>query len=84
MLPARIVISSGAACRYGGAGGNRSDDTLSREISRRNASCTIRGGDFSTPLRCGRNDESALAVFYSVPRMGESPAQPDKGEPRSG
>ena len=22
-------------------------------------------------------------MFYSVPRMGESPAQPDKGEPRS-
>ena len=80
---ATIVISSGAACRYG-AGGNRSDDTLSREISRRNAACTIRGEDFSTPLRFRQNDESALAVFYSVPRMGESPAQPDKGEPRSG
>ncbi len=36
---------------------NRSDDTLSREISCRNAARTIRGGDFSTPLRFGRNDE---------------------------
>ena len=36
--------------------GNRSDDTLSREISHSNAARTIRGGDFSTPLRFGRND----------------------------
>ena len=43
-----------------GTGGNRSDDTLSREISRRNAACTIRGGDFSTPLRCGRNDDKGV------------------------
>ncbi len=35
-----LVISSGAACRYG-ADGKRFDDTLSREISRRNASCTM-------------------------------------------
>ena len=37
--------------------GKRFDDTLSREISHRNAARTIRGGDFSTPLRFGRNDE---------------------------
>ena len=35
-----MVISSGAACRYG-ADGKRFDDTLSREIFRRNASCTM-------------------------------------------
>ena len=40
MALAAIVISSGAARRYG-ADGNRSDDTLSREISRPNASWTI-------------------------------------------
>ena len=31
--------------------GNRSHDTLSREIFHSNAARTIRGGDFSTPLR---------------------------------
>ena len=31
-------------------------ETLSREIYRRNATRTIRGGDFSTSLRFGRND----------------------------
>ena len=35
-----FVISSVAACRYG-ADGKRFDDTLSREIFRRNASCTM-------------------------------------------
>ena len=40
MALAATVILSGAACRYG-ADGNRSDDTLSREISRPNASWTI-------------------------------------------
>jgi len=59
-----FVISSVAACRYG-ADGNRSDDTLSREISRRNAARTIRGGDFSTPLRYGRNDEGRGLAFLS-------------------
>ena len=34
-----------------GADRNRSDDTLSREISRLNAARTIRGGDFSTLWR---------------------------------
>ena len=47
---AATVISSGAACRYG-ADGNRAHDTLSREISRRNAARTIREGDFSTLWR---------------------------------
>ena len=38
-------------------------ETLSREISRRNATRTIRGGDFSTSLRFGRNDEGAGRRF---------------------
>ena len=59
-VPANIVISSGDACRYG-ADGKRFDDTLSREISQRNAARTIRWRDFSTPLRFGRNDGGALA-----------------------
>ena len=49
MLLANTVISSGAACPYG-ADGKRFDETLSREISCLNASCTIRMGDFSTPV----------------------------------
>ena len=60
-VPANIVISSGDACRYG-ADGKRFDETLSREISQRNAACTIRG-DFSTPLRYGRNDDRARLFF---------------------
>ena len=56
---ANIVISSGAAWRYG-ADRKRSHDTLSREISHRNATRIIRGGDFSTPLRFGRNDEDEV------------------------
>ncbi len=50
MLLAATVISSGAACRYG-ADGKCFDDTLSREISHRNAARTIGGGDFSTLWR---------------------------------
>ena len=46
--------------------GKCSDDTLSREISRRNAARTIRGGDFSTPLRYGRNDGRARAGFFII------------------
>ena len=42
MLLANTVISSGDACRYG-ADGKRFNDTLSREISRRNAARTMRG-----------------------------------------
>ena len=60
-VPANIVISSGDACRYG-ADGNCFDETLSREISQRNAARTIRG-DFSTPLRYGRNDDRARLFF---------------------
>ena len=44
---------------------NRSHDTLSREISRRNATRTIRRGDFSTPLRVGRNDGGRGPAFLS-------------------
>ena len=46
--------------------GKRFDDTLSREISRRNAARTIRGGDFSTPLRFGRNDGRGRADFFII------------------
>ena len=47
-----------------GADGNRSHDALSREISYRNAARTIRGGgDFSTPLRFGRNDGDGAGFF---------------------
>ena len=60
-----LVIWSGAACRYG-VDGKRFDDTLSREISHRNAARTIRGGDFSTPLRFGRNDGGRGRLFYNL------------------
>jgi len=63
--PTITVISSGAACRYG-ADGKRFDDTLSREIFHRNVARTIRGGDFSTPLRFGRNDGRAQAGFSVI------------------
>ena len=62
MLLANTVISSGAACRYG-ADGKRFDETLSLKISRRIAARTIRGGDFSTPLRYSRNDEGGRRRF---------------------
>ena len=64
MLLAATVISSGAACRYG-ADGKCFDDALSREISHRNAARTIGGGDFSTPLRFGRNDGDGGQRFLS-------------------
>ncbi len=63
---AATVISSGAACRYGRQTGKCFDDALSREISHRNATRTIRGGDFSTPLRFGRNDGRARAGFFKI------------------
>ena len=34
-------------------------DTLSREISHRIGACPTESGDFSTTLRCGRNDSGA-------------------------
>ena len=71
MLFANTVISSGDACRYG-ADGKRFDDTLSREISQRNAARTIRGGDFSTPLRFGRNDERGARQYRHLER-GDAP-----------
>ena len=46
--------------------GKCSHDTLSREISHSNAARTIRGGDFSTPLRFGRNDGRARAGFSVI------------------
>ena len=46
MVPASIVISSGGDVPVWGVDANRSDDTLSREISCRNAARTIRGGRF--------------------------------------
>ena len=51
-----------------GADGNRAHDALSREISQRNAARTIRGGDFSTPLRFGRNDGGRGPAFLSFGR----------------
>ena len=36
-------------------------ETLSREISRRHAAFAIENGDFSTPLRSGRNDSGTAA-----------------------
>ena len=70
-VPANIVISSGDACRYG-ADGKRFDDTLSPEISQHNAARTIRGGDFSTPLRFGRNDERGARQYRHLER-GDAP-----------
>ena len=64
---ANIVISSGDACRYG-ADGKRFDDTLSREIFQRNAARTIRGRDFSTLLRYGRNDDRGVRQYRHLER----------------
>ena len=64
---ANTVISSRVACRYG-ADGKRSHDTLNREISRRNAARTIRGGDFSTPLRSATVEMTEGASGFSVIR----------------
>ena len=64
---ANTVISSGAACRYG-ADGKRAHDTLSREIFHRNVARTIRGGDFSTPLRFGRNDDRGVRQHRHLER----------------
>ena len=71
MLLANTVISSGDACRHG-ADGKRFDDTLSPEISQRNAVRTIRGGDFSTPLRYGRNDDRGVRQHRHLER-GDAP-----------
>ena len=51
-----------------GADGKRFDDTLSREISHRNATRTIRGGDFSTPQRFRRNDGGRGQLFCHLGR----------------
>ena len=67
MVPASIVISSGG-CAGMGVDANRSDDTLSLKISCRNAARTIRGGDFSTPLRSGRNDGDGGRLFCHLGR----------------
>ena len=50
------------------ADGKRFDDTLSREISHRNAARTIRGGDFSTPLRFRLNDRGHGQFFCHLGR----------------
>ena len=50
--------------------GKRFDDTLSREISRPNVARTIRGGDFSTPLRYGRNDGGRGPAFLKYAPAG--------------
>ena len=69
---ANTVISSGDACRYG-ADGKRFDETLSREISQRNAARTIRG-DFSTPQRFRRNDGGRAPFFIKL--AAEPPPPP--------
>ena len=51
-----------------GGDANRSDDTLSLKISCRNAARTMRGGDFSTPLRFGRNDERGVRCYRHLER----------------
>ena len=79
-VPAATVISSGAACRYG-ADGKCSHDTLSREISHRNAARTIRGGDFSTPLRFGRNDGRGRAGFFVICARRALPPPSEPFEP---
>ena len=58
---------------------NRSHDALSREISHRNAARTIRGGDFSTPLRFGRNDGGrGPAFFKSAPEGRHYNPRPER------
>ena len=49
--------------------GDRSDDTLSREISRVIQPVPSEGGDFSTPLRFGRNDGNG-GLFFSLRPKG--------------
>ena len=41
-------------------------EAQSREISRHNAVCAIEEGDFSTPLRYGRNDIEAGILFALI------------------
>ena len=41
-------------------------EAQSREISRHNAVYAIREGDFSTPLRSGRNDIEAGGLFVLI------------------
>ena len=48
-----------------------SNDTPSREISHRNATRTIRGGDFSTPLRFRRNDGAVSSRAEERAGMGQ-------------
>ena len=51
------VISSGAAWSYGTECVGGAVEALSREISCHYGPCAIRAWDFSTLLRCGRNDD---------------------------
>ena len=55
-----------------------SNDTPSREISHRNATRTIRGGDFSTPLRFGRNDEGGVISSGGTHRYGWQKSEPSE------
>ena len=50
--------------------GFRLIETLSREISGRHAAYTIEKGDFSTPLRSGRNDRGDNCPLHATPPTG--------------
>ena len=96
-----MALSSSRAEGLGdiGTDGNRFHDALSREISHRNAARTIRGGDFSTPLRFGRNDDRGVRQhrhlerriyekivsrgFILLPLVGEVPRSGKGGGERS-
>ena len=65
--------SRAGGCAGMGVDVNRFDDTLSLKISHRNAARTIRGGgDFSTPLRYGRNDGDGGSFFKICVPKGET------------
>ena len=48
-------------------------ETLSREISRHSAARTIEGWDFSTSLRCGRNDDKGGSPYSHFRRHRMTP-----------
>gem|GEM_PF-6129925 len=59
--------------------GNRSHDTLSREISHRNAARTIRGGDFSTLWRLcieSPSQPKLASSLHSTPPHRNPPPAP--------
>ena len=54
-----------------GSKGFRLIETLSREISGRYGAHTIEKGDFSTPLRSGRNDRGTTARCMPLRPLGK-------------